>query len=64
MKQTGESRDKLNLNLADDTNFLISITVWGEICQFINNQIKIGDVIAFKGCKLSDYNGKTINASS
>ena len=54
----GESRDKMNLTIADESGFSISITVWGiEMCNSIQKLANAGDVVALKSCRINDYNG-------
>ena len=62
--KSGESKDRLNLVIADDSNHSVPITVWGELCMIAQNKFRLGDVVAFKQCRVSDYNGKSLNASS
>lgn len=41
----------------------ISITMWGdEICDK-SAELSFGDLLAIKGAKVSDYGGRTLNAS-
>jgi replication factor A1 len=60
--KTGETRDKRNLVIGDDTNFSISVTLWGETAAKLD--LKPGMMIACKQCKISEYNGKSLNGSS
>lgn len=62
--KTGENRDKLNIVIADDSGYSVPITIWGNACRFISEKIKLGSIVAFKSCRVSEYNGKTLNASS
>jgi hypothetical protein len=38
------------------------VTVWGELCHLLN--AKQGMIVAFKNCRVSDFNGKSLSASS
>ena len=38
------------------------MTLWGDVCEAQNYQV--GQVVALKACRVSDYNGKSLNASS
>ena len=60
--KTGETRDKRNLVIGDDTNFSITVTLWGETATKLD--LKPGMMIACKQCKISEYNGKSLNGSS
>jgi replication factor A1 len=60
--KTGGSKDRQAITIADETGASIAITVWGEFCHTLN--AKPGMIVAFKQCRVSDYNGKSLNASS
>jgi len=60
--KTGETRDKRNLVIGDDTNLSISVTLWGETATKLD--LKPGMMIACKQCKISEFNGKSLNGSS
>lgn len=61
--KSGEAKDRMNLVIADDSNHSVPITVWGDLCMIAQNKFRLGDVVAFKQCRVSDYNGKSLNAS-
>lgn len=56
----GSNRDKRSITIGDDTESSIDVTVWGELA---NEAFNAGQVIAFKGCRVSEFNGKSLNAS-
>lgn len=59
----GTMKDKKTVVLADQSMCSISITIWGEeACS--KYQFSFGQVVAFKGARISDYNGKSLNAES
>ena len=58
----GSQRAKRELLIGDETNISIMVTLWGDICEA--QPYKAGQVIALKACRISDYNGKCLNASS
>lgn len=58
----GTSRDKRTLLVGDEGNVSIGVTLWGSVCEAHN--YTVGQVIAFKGCRVSEYNGRSLNASS
>jgi replication factor A1 len=59
----GTMKDKKTVVLADQSMCSISITIWGEEpCR--SYQFTYGQVVAFKGARISEYNGKSLNAES
>lgn len=60
--KTGESRQKRELKVADESNAMISITLWGDVATAQN--FNTGDIYALRGCRVSDYAGRSLNASS
>ena len=57
----GNQRQKKTIMLADDGNLSISITIWGENCDL--KGLDVGKIVALKSCGVSDYGGKSLNAS-
>lgn len=55
-------RDRRTITIGDENNIMIGVTVWGENCQRID--FKTGQVIAFRESRISEYRGKSLNASS
>jgi hypothetical protein len=33
--KTGETKDRLNITIADDTNHSVPITAWGDTCNLL-----------------------------
>jgi replication factor A1 len=63
--KTGQDLKKRNLTLADSTVTSISFTLWGDSAvQFDPTQFNVGTLMAIKGAKVSDYNGKSIGSIS
>ena len=58
----GQTREKRTLTIGDESNVSINVTLWGSVVEAHSYQT--GQVIALKSCKVSDYNGKSLNASS
>ena len=58
----GSQRAKRDLVVGDETNVSIGITLWGDVCESQN--FEVGKIIALKGCRVNDYRGKSLNASS
>lgn len=58
----GSMRQKRNLTIGDESHVSIGVTLWGDIAEL--HPFAAGQVIALKACRVSDYNGKTLNASN
>lgn len=58
----GSTRDKRAITIADETETSIDVTVWGELAS--STEFRQGSVIAFKGCRVSEFAGRSLNASS
>lgn len=57
----GSSRDKRSLVIGDDSKRMIGITLWGDVCH---KEIREMQIVAFRACRISEYRGKSLNASS
>jgi replication factor A1 len=62
--KSGDTKDRLNITVGDDSGCSVPITVWGNIANKLTSMMRLGDVVAFKQCRVSDYQGKSLNASS
>jgi len=60
--KTGQQKVRKYVTLIDDTSCSISLTLWGDMCER-NQEIKIGDVLACKGARVSEFGGKSLNAA-
>ena len=58
----GTSKDKRTLFIGDESKISIGVTLWGSCCEAY--KYEVGQVIALKACRVSEYNGKSLNASS
>ena len=58
----GCQRDKRAITIVDETEHSIDVTVWGEQAQ--SNDFREGAIIAFKNCRVSEFSGRSLNASS
>ncbi|CAI4215173.1 unnamed protein product [Parascedosporium putredinis] len=58
-KTTNKPYDKRDLTLADDSGFDTRLTIWGK--QATSFDVKPESVIAFKGVKVSDFNGRSLS---
>jgi len=57
----GGTRDKIMITIGDDTNHSIDVTVWGPLSLAPFEQ---GMIVAFKSTRISDYSGRSLNAST
>ena len=62
VKATGEMRDKRTVSLTDDTGLCLQATFWGECGQM--QGLEVGNILAIKSAKVSDYGGKSLNISN
>lgn len=62
MKSTGEFKDRRQVTFVDDTGVSIMATLWGELGGAAD--LQVGQVVAVKGAKVSDYGGKSLNLGS
>ena len=61
-KTTGKPFDKRDLTIVDETCHSIRLTIWGNTAT--NFEVPEGSVIAFKGARVSDFNGKSLSLLS
>ena len=47
--------------IGDESRVCIGITVWGDACEA--QDYAVGQILALKACRVSDYSGKSLNAS-
>jgi replication factor A1 len=59
IKSTGSTKDKRNLTLVDESGNSINMALWGNIASI--EGLYEGNIAAFKGVKISNYNGKSLN---
>lgn len=60
--KNGQTKDKRSLTIGDESNICIGVTLWGAVAEA--HRYSSGQVIALKSCRVSDFNGKSLNASS
>ncbi|XP_067928736.1 replication protein A 70 kDa DNA-binding subunit-like [Watersipora subatra] len=53
---------KRDIELVDDTNMAVRLTVWGEEAAKFSEET--GRVLAVRGCKISDWNGRSLSSLS
>ncbi|KAH6986021.1 hypothetical protein BKA56DRAFT_516451 [Ilyonectria sp. MPI-CAGE-AT-0026] len=61
-KKDGRPFQKRDLTIVDDTSYSVRVTVWGKIANSFDSPPE--SVIAFKGTKVSDFNGKSLSLLS
>lgn len=60
IKQSGAVKDRRNIIIADESSLSIQISLWGTNAH--NASYVIGQVVALRGARVSDYNGKSLNS--
>ncbi|KAF1810784.1 subunit of heterotrimeric replication factor [Eremomyces bilateralis CBS 781.70] len=61
-KTTSKPYDKRELTLVDDSLHSVRLTIWGN--QATNFDTMPESIIAFKGCKVSDFGGRSLSLLS
>ena len=62
VKSSGRDTLKKSITIADESGSSIELTIWGEKADRIGPEAK-GSVILTKGCRVGDYNGRTLSTS-
>lgn len=60
--RSGQQKVRKYVTLIDDSSFSISLTLWGDMCER-SSSLNIGDVLAVKGARVSEFGGKSLNAA-
>lgn len=67
IKSTGRDTAKRNVTVADESGCSIDLTLWGEKAERFGNEMAAlqmqNPVLFAKGCRLGDFNGRTISTS-
>jgi replication factor A1 len=61
-KTTQQPYDKRDLTLVDDSGYSVRLTVWGKTATKFDANVE--SIVAFKGAKVSDFNGKSLSLLS
>ncbi|KKZ61820.1 replication factor A1 [[Emmonsia] crescens] len=61
-KATSKPYDKRDLTLVDNTGYYVRLTVWGNTAKEFDSVPE--SVVAFKGVKVSDFNGRSLSLLS
>ena len=56
-KTTGNQFEKRNITILDTSSYSIEVTFWGEKAK---NDVPLNAVVAIRGCRVSDFNGKSL----
>ena len=60
IKQTGTQKDRRNVIIADESNYCVTVSMWGSNAR--NDSYNEGQVLALRGARVSDYNGRSLNS--
>ncbi|KAH8685728.1 hypothetical protein BGZ60DRAFT_365925 [Tricladium varicosporioides] len=61
-KTTQRAYDKRDLTIVDDSGYSVRLTIWGKIATSFDAPIE--SIVAFKGAKVSDFNGRSLSLLS
>lgn len=61
-KATNKAVSKRDLIVVDDSSYQIRLTIWGKTAE--NFSYPEGSILAFKGAKVSDFNGRSLSMFS
>ena len=61
MTKDDQLRDKRTVVIGDESNISIGVTLWGETCE--QHDLQEGQIVAFQKCRVSNFSGKSLNAS-
>ncbi|CAE8636591.1 unnamed protein product [Polarella glacialis] len=59
--KAGGSKTRQNVTLVDDSGVSCRLTLWAEFCE---NSYAVGSVALFKGVRVSDFGGKSLNTAN
>ncbi len=58
--KTGMTKQRRNIQLGDESGLKIQVALWGNLASMFD--LQIGQVLAVKNAKVSDYGGKSLNS--
>ncbi|KAF6028177.1 RpA-70 [Bugula neritina] len=61
-KATQKELIKRDVEIVDDSEMLVRLTVWGDEAKTFSEEV--GRVLAIKGCKVGDWNGRSLGCVS
>jgi replication factor A1 len=59
--KSGQKKARRHIQLVDDSDKSISLTLWGELCDSVS--FTVGQVLAVKAAKVSEFGGRSLNCS-
>lgn len=57
--KTGGSKMRRNVQIGDESGLKIQIALWGGLANMFD--LQVGQVLAVRGARVSDYGGKSLN---
>ena len=60
LKTNGVQKDRRNVTIVDKSKIQIQVSLWGQNARL--NGYEVGQTIAIRGARVSDYGGKTLNS--
>jgi len=63
IKSSGRDTTKRTITIVDESKMSIEVTVWGDKADRIGHELKLHAVLLAKGCRVGDYNGRSLSTS-
>eukprot|EP00934_Nitzschia_sp_Nitz4_P006910 Nitzschia sp. Nitz4//scaffold36_size144017//30182//32050//NITZ4_003070-RA/size144017-processed-gene-0.222-mRNA-1//1//CDS//3329549408//6900//frame0 len=60
-KKTGQELQKADVTIIDDTGVQVRVTLWGQQAVSAPQEMVVGQPVAFRRCRVSDYGGKSLS---
>ena len=60
--KNGTTKLRRHIQIADDSDKAISLTLWGDLCD--RDDLSLGDVLALKAGRVSEFGGRSLNCSN
>jgi replication factor A1 len=58
--KSGQTKQRKNIQLGDESGLKIQVALWGNLASMFD--LQVGQVLAIKNAKVSDYGGKSLNS--
>ena len=58
--KNGQVKDRRNITICDDSGSGIIVSLWSQ--NAIKDDYKVGDILAIRGARVSDYSGRSLNS--
>ena len=62
IKLSGAVKDRRNVTLIDETELRIQVSLWGKNAR--ESSYVVGQIMAIRGARVSDYGGKSLNSGN